>query len=149
MRERASGVVDQLGLARAYAGLLGIGLVIVGLVGFLDNPIVGDPDAGPLFVTGTVHNMIFLATGFLALYIAFALVGRPQADALIGFGVLYLVIVVLTLLSPNLFGILGPSPGYNVNLPDRLLHLAIGGATIAIGVLARRALTDTGPTASA
>ena len=99
-----------------------------------------DPDAAPLFVTGTVHNMVHLTTGFLALYIAFATVGRAQADAVIGFGVLYLVVAVLLFLSPNLFGILGPSPGYNANAMDQLLHLALGFVSIAVGVVARREL---------
>ena len=116
-------------------------LVAVGIVGFFDNPIVGDPGANPLFVTGTVHNMVHLATGFLALYIAFAMVGRAQADAVTGFGILYLVFVMLTVLSPNLFGVLGPSPGYNVSVMDHVLHLAVGLVSVAVGVVARRQLT--------
>jgi hypothetical protein len=138
MKERSAAVAGEVGLARGYIALVGVVLVVIGVVGFVDNPLVGDPDASPLFVTGTVHNMVHLATGFLALYIAFALVGRPQADAVIAFGGFYLVIAVLLFLSPNLFGILGPSPGYNVNLPDQLLHLALGLVSIAVGVISRK-----------
>ena len=140
MTSRTPAALGELGLARGYAALIGVILVVVGVAGFFDNPIVGDPDAAPLFVTGTVHNMVHLATGFLALYVAFATVGRAQATAVIGFGVLYLVIAGLLFLSPNLFGVLGPSPGYNANAMDQLLHLALGFVSIAVGVVARRQL---------
>ena len=132
--------LGELGLARAYAALVGVILVAIGIAGFFDNPIVADPGADPLLVTGTVHNMVHLATGFLALYIAFAMVGRAQADAVIGLGILYLVVVLLTFLSPNLFGILGPSPGYNVNAMGHVLHLVVGLLSVAVGVIARRQL---------
>jgi hypothetical protein len=118
---------------------VGILLVALGLLGFVDNPLIGDPDTNPLIVTGTVHDMIHLATGFLALYIAFALADRAQADGLIAFGVLFLALVGVTLVSPNLFGVLGPSPGYNVNATGHLLHLLIGVASLALGLLLRRA----------
>ena len=141
MTSRTPSAMGELGLARGYAALIGVILVAIGVAGFFDNPIVSDPGAAPLFVTGTVHNMIHLATGFLALYIAFAMVGRAQVTAVIAFGGLYLVIAALLLLSPNLFGVLGPSPGYNANGMDQLLHLAIGFVSIAVGVVARRQLS--------
>jgi hypothetical protein len=144
VRPRATAPVADLGIGRLVAAILGAVLVVIGLVGFVDNPLIADPGAAPIFVTGTVHNMIHLATGFLSLYIAFALVGKAQADGLIGLGILFVVLVVLTVLSPNLFGILGPSPGYNVNLPDQLLHLVIGLVAIAAGVVSRRELARTG-----
>jgi hypothetical protein len=133
--------LGELGLARGYAALIGVILVAIGVIGFFDNPFVGDPGVSPVFVTGTVHNTIHLATGFLALYIAFATVGRSQATAVISFGVLYLVLAGLLFLSPNLFGILGPSPGYNANAMDQVLHLAVGFVSVAVGIVARRQLT--------
>jgi hypothetical protein len=138
MRTRASSPVADLGVARLVAAILGVVLVVIGLVGFVANPLVADPGAAPIVVTGTVHNMIHLAMGFLSLYIAFALLGKAQADGLIGLGVLFIALVVLTVLSPNLFGILGPSPGYNVNLPAQLLHLVAGLVAIVAGVITRR-----------
>jgi len=140
VRAQTPAPLGELGLARVYAALIGVILVVIGMVGFFDNPIVGDPSSNPLFVTGTVHNMVHLATGFLGLYIAFAMVDRAQADAVTGLGALILVFLVLTILSPNLFGILGPSPGYNVNLLDHLLHMAVGVMSVAVGVTARRQL---------
>jgi hypothetical protein len=125
-----------MSLAKGYAALVGVVLVVIGLLGFIGNPIVGDPANNPLFVTGTIHNIVHLATGLLALYIAYMLTGLNQANALIGFGALYIVILVLTFVSPNLFGILG-NASYNVNMPDHLLHAALGVASIAVGYMAR------------
>ena len=97
--------------AKPYAALIGIVLVAVGLLGFISNPLVGDTNA--IFVTGPVHNFVHLATGLLALGVAFGLRGEQQAMGVIGIGLLYLVVFVLLLVSPTLFGILGagyPSP---------------------------------------
>ncbi len=135
---RVTAPLADLGLARAYAAIVGLTLVALGVLGFFGNPIVGDPGTSPLLVTGTVHDMVHLTTGFLALYIAFATVGRVQANAVIAFGVAYLAIAAVLLLSPNLFGVLGPSPGYNAGLLDQLLHLAVGFVSVAIGIVARR-----------
>ena len=128
--------MSDMSLAKGYAALVGVVLVVVGLLGFIGNPIVGDPANNPLFVTGTIHNIVHLATGLLALYIAYMLTGLNQANALIGFGALYIVILVLTFVSPNLFGILG-NASYNVNAADHLLHAALGVASIAVGYMAR------------
>ena len=131
--------VGNYGLAQGYAALVGVVLVVVGLLGFIGNPIVGEPANSPIFVTGTVHNIVHLATGLLALYIAFGLSGETQANGLIGLGILYVVILVLTLVSPNLFGILGASPTYNVNAADHVLHAALAIVSLGVGYMAKGA----------
>jgi Domain of unknown function (DUF4383) len=128
--------VGRYGLAQAFAAVVGVVLVAVGLLGFISNPIVGEPGNDPVFVTGAVHNLVHLVTGAIALYIAFGLRGERQADGLIFFGVLYAVIFVLLLLSPNLFGILGGAE-YNVNVADHVLHAVTAVASLAIGYVAR------------
>ncbi|HEV8516244.1 MAG TPA: DUF4383 domain-containing protein [Candidatus Limnocylindrales bacterium] len=123
--------IGNYGLAQAYAAVIGIVLVIVGLLGFISNPIVGEEDA--IFVTGAVHNIVHLVTGALALYIAFGLSGEAQANGVIGLGVLYALLFVLLLLSPSLFGILQ----YNVNAADHALHAVLAVLSLAVGYLAR------------
>ncbi|HUR15756.1 MAG TPA: DUF4383 domain-containing protein [Candidatus Limnocylindrales bacterium] len=127
-------------VARWFAIATGVVLVLIGLLGFINNPIVGDPSppnsSAPLFVTGTMHNIVHLVTGAVALYIGFMLKGDAQANALIGFGALYAVVLVATLLSPNLFGLLGDNR-YNVNTMDHVLHLALAVLSIGIGYWAR------------
>src|SRR5215210_1381448 len=101
--------VDNSGIARTYAAVVGIVLVAVGLLGFVSNPIVSsDPSA--IFTVNAVHNIVHIASGALALYIAFALRGEAQANGLIAFGVLYAVVFVLVLLDPRLFGLFGGAP---------------------------------------
>jgi len=118
-------------MIRAYAALVGIVLVAVGLLGFISNPIVGDGNA--LFLTGTMHNIVHIATGALALAIAFILPANRQVNGVIGFGVLYAVIFVALLVSPNLFGILA----YNVNVADQLLHIGLAIVSFAVAWMAR------------
>lgn len=125
--------IGNYGLAQAYAAVVGIILVIVGLLGFVGNPIVGDAPINPIFVTGATHNIVHILTGALALYIAFGLSGETQANGVIGLGILYAVIFVLLLLSPNLFGILQ----YDVNAADHVLHAALAVVSVAVGYLAR------------
>lgn len=119
--------------AKGYAALVGIVLVAVGLLGFINNPIVGEP--GAIFVTGPVHNLVHLVTGAIALYIAFGLTGRAQAQWLIGLGVLYAAVFVLLLISPTLFGILGGEQ-YAANVADHVLHAALAVLSIGIGYMA-------------
>ena len=119
--------------ARWYAILVGIVLVVIGLLGFISNPIVGEPQNNPLIVTGLVHNLVHIVTGALALYIGYGLSGLSRANALIGFGVLYAVILVLTYVSPNLFGILD----HAVNFMDHVLHAVLAVGSLAIGWWAR------------
>jgi hypothetical protein len=126
--------VTKQEVVRWYAIAVGVVLVLVGLLGFVNNPIVGEP--GALFVTGTVHNIVHLVTGAIALYIGFGLRGDTQVNALIGFGILYLIVLVGTLVSPNLFGILGDNR-YNVSTFDHVLHLVLAVAAIGVGWWAR------------
>ena len=118
-------------MIRAYAALIGVVLVAVGLLGFISNPIVGDGNA--LFLTGTMHNIVHLATGALALAIAFVLPANQQANGVFGLGVLYAVIFVALIVSPNLFGILS----YPVNVADQLLHLGLAVVSIGLAWMAR------------
>jgi hypothetical protein len=128
-------------MIRAYAALIGIVLVAVGLLGFISNPIVGDGNA--LFLTGTMHNIVHLATGALALAIAFVLPANQQVNGVLGLGILYVVIFVGLIVSPNLFGILS----YNVNVADQLLHIGLAVVSIGIAWMARSGRYATAATA--
>jgi hypothetical protein len=120
-------------VARGYAALVGVVLVAIGLLGFVDNPLVGSANA--VFPTGAAHNVLHLVTGLAALFIAFGLSGAAQANAVIAFGVLYAVVFVAVLLSPTLFGLFDPQ----VTVPDHVLNAAIGIASITVGSMARSA----------
>jgi hypothetical protein len=122
-----------MSIAKGYAALIGVVLVAVGLLGFVSNPIVGDGNA--IFLTGTVHNVVHLTTGLLALFVAFGLRGEQQANGVIGIGLLYLVVFIALLISPTLFGILGEA--YPVNVADQGLHIGLALISFAVGWMAR------------
>src|SRR3954470_15112976 len=91
--------------ARWFSIVRGVVLLLVGLLGFINNPIVGAPTDGtqPVFVTGTVHNLIHVISGLFLLYVAYGLRGAMRANALIAFGVVYALVLVLTLVDSDAF----------------------------------------------
>jgi hypothetical protein len=123
------------GMAKGYAAIVGVVLVAIGLLGFVDNPIVGPSRA--LFPTGAAHNAVHIVTGLIALYVAFGLSGAAQANGVIGFGVFYAVIFIVVLISPTLFGVFDTK----VNVADHVLHAGVALVSIALGYMARGAHT--------
>ena len=121
-------------LAKTWIAIAGVVLVLVGLAGFIPNPLVGSAD-GALLPTDALHNVVHLATGLLALYIAYGLSGANLVNGVIGFGVLYAVIFLAVLLSPTLFGLF--SVPANVFL--HVIHAALAVVSLAVGYMARGA----------
>ena len=125
-------------IAQAWMALVGLVLVAAGLIGFLNTPLAGS-SAEALLQTDTVHNVVHVLTGLLALGIAFGLRGEQQVSAVIGFGVLYVVIFVAVLLSPTLFGLFSVS----ANAAIHVIHAAVAVVTLAVGLMARGGSTQT------
>jgi hypothetical protein len=125
---------------KTYITVAGVIGVVTGLLGFVDNAFVGDPANDAIFATDAVHNMIHIATGVLALYIGLAMSGASQARGIIGFGILYLVLAVMLIASPSMFGVMD----VDVNTADDLLHVGLGLVTSAVGFAAYRARTRLG-----
>jgi hypothetical protein len=125
---------------RTYIIAAGVVGVATGLLGFVDNAFVGDPANDAIFATDAIHNVIHVGTGVLALYIGLALSGVTQARGIIGFGLLYLVLAVVLMASPSMFGLLQ----VEVNAADDVLHVALGLVTCGVGLAAYRAHTHLG-----
>ncbi len=121
-------------IVQGWIALAGIVLIAVGVIGFIHNPLVGAADA--LIPTGSIHNVIHILTGLLALFIAFGLRGVQQANAVIGFGVLYGAIFIVVLLSPSLFGLFE----FQANVYLHAIHLALAVVSLAVGYMARNEL---------
>ncbi|MEI6478876.1 MAG: DUF4383 domain-containing protein, partial [bacterium] len=100
--------------------VFGIVFVLLGLLGFVSNPIVGNV---AIFSANVWHNMIHLLTGIILLAFAFL---KPQSSlsAIKTFGVIYLVLTVFGfILVPtggSLFGLI------LLNSADHFLNLLIG-----------------------
>ena len=119
-----------------WATLAGIVLVAAGLLGFLNTSLVGSAD-NALVRTDNVHNIVHLVTGLVALYIAFGLKGVQQVNAVIGFGILYVIIFVAVLISPTLFGIFSVASNGAVHV----IHAAVAVVSLAVGSMARGGAT--------
>lgn len=124
--------------AMGWAALAGIVLVGAGLLGFLNTSLVGEAD-NALVRTGTVHNIIHLLTGLVALHIAFSLTGEQQVNAVLGFGILYAIILVVVIASPTLFGLFSVP----ANPVGHAIHAAVAVVSLVIGSMARGATSAT------
>jgi hypothetical protein len=124
--------MNNTNTVQGWATLAGIVLIAAGLLGFLNTQIIGSAE-NALVRTDNVHNIVHIVTGLIALYIAFGLRGEQQVNGLIGFGILYAIIFIAVLVSPNLFGIFSvPS-----NAAVHVIHAALAVVSLAIGYMAR------------
>ena len=135
--ERPSGLgavhPDERGdvVARTWLYVAGVALLAAGLVGFADNPVVSRrPDA--VLQVDTLHGVVLLVTGLVALFIGASQHGRVLAQATIAFGGVYLILFAATLVSPDLSGLFATP----VNLPDHGLHLVVAAGSIVAGLAA-------------
>jgi uncharacterized membrane protein len=119
-------------VAQTWATVAGIVLVAAGLLGFLNTQLIGTAD-NALVRADAVHNIVHLITGAIALYIAFGLKGEQQANAVLGFGILYAIVFVAVLVSPNLFGLFSVP----ANAAVHVIHAAVAVVSLAVGYMAR------------
>ena len=71
----------------------------------------------------------------MLLFIGLGLTGASLANALVGFGVAYGLLVLMTVVSPNLFGLLSVEQ----NLAGYVLYSALAVLSAIVGWLARPA----------
>jgi len=122
-----------MNLAKLYAQILGIVLLLVGIVGFFP---LGTPDTAAqpqpaldllgIFAINPLHNMIHIATGVLGIVAGFYGGGAYARIYALVFGVVYALVTVLGFVQMNT--LLGLVP---INLADNFLHTAIAVTGIA------------------
>lgn len=116
-------------MAKKLAVVFGVVFVLVGVLGFVSNPIVG---ANGLFLTDTLHNLVHLVIGIVLLVVAMSAPAK-SASWLKIFGVVYLLLVVLGfLLIPSGGMLLGL---VTMNTADHFLHLVLGIVLLAAGFM--------------
>jgi hypothetical protein len=123
------GWMDNVRLARSWLYLSGVILILVGILGFFPNPLVG-PEG--LVATDNPHNIVHVLTGLLALGLAYWMRDDIGLATML-FGALYLVVFVVTVLSPTLFGIFSVP----VNTIDHVIHIGLAVVSLALGYMAR------------
>jgi len=100
-------------MAKVYAQIVGIVLLLIGVVGLFSASLLG-------VRTTIVHNLIHLVSGAIGAYTGFSGSGY-QAFAKI-FGIVYTLVGVIGFITPATLG----SLGIPVNTTYNLIHLVIG-----------------------
>lgn len=120
--------------------IIGITFIAVGLLGFIPNPIVGGSH-NAIFHADAVHNMVHIVSGALFLIIAFAAPARAGLFLKV-FGVVYLllgIIGLVTIGSNGMTDLLGFLP---VNGADNYLHIGLGIGIFLAGFLPQNTTTS-------
>lgn len=101
-------------MARTVSYVFGAVLAVVGLWGFVQNPVLG------IFAANTVHSIVHLLTGAVLLGVAVWWVGSSEL-ALKVFGVVYAVVAVLGFVvgGTSILGLIDNS------VADNILHTAL------------------------
>lgn len=127
-------------MAKTLAIIFGIIFVLVGLLGFVGNPLVG-MDA--FFAANMLHNLVHLVLGLILLYVAF----WSSAQSVLWLkiiGWVYLVVAILGFLlvsgTGNLLGLI------TINAADDWLHLVLAIILLVVGYrYASEAAAPAGP----
>ena len=113
-------------LVKPLTGILGLVLTIVGIAGFFV------PGMLLVFEVDTIHNIIHLASGLIALF-AFNSSQSASRSFLILFGLIYGAVTVIG------FAMAGKILGlFMVNDADNWLHLGITAACLLVGFGSRK-----------
>lgn len=121
-------------MAKKLAVLFGIVFIVVGLLAFIPNPIVGG-SAGAIFLTDRMHDAVHLLSGIVLLVVGLKK-SESAGKALVVVGVVYLLVTVL--------GFVHKPEGGEVagfiamNKADHVLHLVLGVVLILLGSLAKK-----------
>jgi uncharacterized protein DUF4383 len=112
--------------------VLGAVFIILGLLGFVNKPLLG------IFEVNTLLNLIHLASGILALIYAGMAEAQAKTFAVV-LGIVYALVTILGfLLGGNVLGL------FHVNLAHNLLHLVLAVVFLAVG-LGKSTASNMGP----
>lgn len=113
-------------MVRPVTWILGLVLLAIGLLGFVNDPVLG------LFEVDTVHNLVHILSGVIG--IAAAASGASYARLfLIVFGIIYGAVAVIGFtMGGDVLGL------FTVNQADNYLHTAIALVGIAVGFGGKR-----------
>ena len=116
--------------------VLGIIFIVLGLLGFFNNPMFG------LFAVNTLHNLIHLVTGILAVIFAVNSEGAARKFSQ-WFGVIYALVAILGFAVPTFMSSL-----VNTNAADNWLHVVFALIFLALGFWAKPAVRSSSESAS-
>jgi hypothetical protein len=109
--------------AKLAAIVLGIVFVLIGLLGFFNNPVLG------LFHVNTAHNLVHIVSGLVLLAGAYSSLGSGMALKIIG--VVYAIIAIIGFFLVSADGML---LGFiAMNEADKWLHVVLAIVILAAG----------------
>lgn len=108
--------------AKMAAIVIGIVFVVIGLLGFFNNPVLG------LFSVNPVHNVVHIVSGLVLLAGAYSSLGSGMALKIIG--VIYAIIAILGFF---MMGADGMMFGLAMNEADKWLHVVLAIVILAAG----------------
>ncbi|HEV7449669.1 MAG TPA: DUF4383 domain-containing protein [Candidatus Paceibacterota bacterium] len=117
-------------MAKTALWVFGVVFVVVGLLGWVSNPIVG---ANGIFMTNHLHDAVHALIGIIFILVAlFAAQSATMTLKIVG--VVYLLLAVLGfIMVPNGGDLLGL---VTTNMADHWLHVVLGVVILAVGFLA-------------
>lgn len=124
-------------MLRKTAQLFGIILILLGILGFVPGITTNGYLFG-IFHVNLVHNLIHLATGVIALFVAMKSESASRSYFQV-FGIIYGIVAILGLFYRDryIFGVVAN------NIPDVVLHFAITAVALYLGFARRRTITPT------
>jgi hypothetical protein len=108
--------------ARLAAIVIGIVFVVIGLLGFVNNPVLG------LFAVNPLHNVVHIVSGLVLLAGAYSSLGSGMALKIIG--VIYAIVAILGFF---MMGSDGMMFGLAMNTADQWLHVVLAIVILAAG----------------
>jgi len=107
-----------MGAQKTFALILGVVLLLVGVLGFFDNPLVGE--GGAFFGTNLYQNILHVVAGLFGVYVGTKGMGPGYNMAIGWIGILL-----------GILGFIGPiadllADWLSINTAITVLHLAIG-----------------------
>jgi hypothetical protein len=122
--------------AKSLSTLIGLAFLAVGILGFISNPIIGDsPEA--IFHADAFHNGVHIGSGILFLLIPFLAPGATNGFMIL-FGIVYLGLGILGLVTMGSEGMAKLLGLLHVNAADNYLHIGLGLVILIAGLATRR-----------
>lgn len=118
-------------MAKTLAIVLGIVVILVGLLGFVANPIVGDSG---MFMTNAATDVLYIILGLILVGVALWATAQSALWLKI-VGVVYLLVAVLGfVMSSPLLGV------FAVNMMTTWLHVVLGVVLLVVGFMGKGAM---------
>lgn len=119
------------GVNKMVAMIAGAVLLLVGILGFVMNPILG------IFHVNLLHNLVHLLSGAVLLAVAFMNNGANARMTLLVLGVVYAIVAILGFVAVDVTeGLLTEGGSANL-MPDNILHLLLAVVFIAVPLLVK------------